>query len=78
VTAIGLERELQSLPEEQRAQVIRSALGMLSAGALKDMERQVRRLAHHEVPEDVWIGFEEAEDGQGAEIRDEHFNQPPA
>jgi hypothetical protein len=29
------------------------------------------------VPEDVWIGFEEAEDGCGLEVRDGHFERPP-
>ncbi len=45
---------------------------------LEALERQLRRLAHPEVPEDVWTGFEEAEDGRGIEMRDEHFDQPPA
>jgi hypothetical protein len=30
-----------------------------------------------EVPEEVWESFEEAEDGKGIEIRDEHFVNPP-
>jgi hypothetical protein len=72
-----LENELKTLPEEERAQIIRRALQELSPTALKDLERQVRRFAHPEVPEDVWIGFEEAEDGRGLEIQDEHFERPP-
>jgi hypothetical protein len=44
---------------------------------LKALERQLRRLAHPEVPEDVWIGFEEADDGQGIEVRDQHFEGSP-
>ena len=46
-----------------------------SPPALKTLERQLRRLAHPEVPEDVWTGFEEAEDGLGMDIKDEHFRQ---
>ena len=42
------------------------------------LERQLRRLAHPEVPEDVWTGFEEAEEGRGTEILDAHFEQPPS
>ena len=78
MTANVLEQELKTLPEAERAQVIRAAMRELSPAALKVLERQVRRLAHPEVPEDVWTGFEEAEDGRGIEIRDEHFDQPPA
>jgi hypothetical protein len=75
--ASKLEHELRTLPEVERAQVIRAALLELSPQALRDLERQLRRLAHPEVPEDVWIGFEEAEDGRGIEIREEHFDHPP-
>ncbi|MGA3267279.1 MAG: hypothetical protein ABSE16_10700 [Verrucomicrobiota bacterium] len=77
MTASILEHELKTLPEAERAQIIRAALRELSPTALKALERQLRRLAHPEVPEDVWTGFEEAEEGRGIEIRDEHFDQPP-
>jgi hypothetical protein len=77
MTASVLEQELKTLPEVERAQIIRAALRELSPTALKALERQLRRLAHPEVPEDVWTGFEEAEEGRGIEIRDEHFDQPP-
>ncbi len=72
-----LENELKTLPEKERTQIISRALQELSPTALKVMERQLRRFAHPEVPEDVWTGFEEAEDGRGIEIRDEHFERPP-
>jgi hypothetical protein len=75
MTANTLERELKALPEMERTQIIRAALPELSATALKTLERQLRRLAHPEVPEDVCTGFEEAEDGKAIEIRDEHFEQ---
>ncbi len=77
MTANMLEQELKTLPEAERAQIIHAALQDLSPAALKALERQLRRLAHPEVPEDVWTGFEEAEDGRGIEIRDKHFDQPP-
>ena len=78
MTASMLEHELKTLSEAERAQVIRATMQELSPAALKALERQLRRLAHPEVPEDVWIGFEEAEEGRGIEIRDEHFDLPPA
>ena len=77
MTASALERELKSLPEAQRARIIGAAMGELSPSKLKTLERQLRRLARPEVPEDVWVGFEEAQDGLGTEIKDEHFAQPP-
>lgn len=76
MTADILENELKSLSEADRARIIRGALQELSAPTRKALERQLRRFAHPEVPEDVWIGFEEAEDGRGVEIQDEHFERP--
>jgi hypothetical protein len=78
MTVSMLENELKTLPEADRAKVIRTALRQLSPSALKALERELRRFAHPEVPEDVWVGFEEAEDGRGVEIRDEDFQHPPA
>jgi hypothetical protein len=72
-----LENELKTLPEEERARIIRGALQELSPSTLKALERQLRRCAHPEVPEDVWTGFEEAEDGRGIGVREEHFERPP-
>jgi hypothetical protein len=77
MTADILENELKTLPEAERTRIIRGALQELSPSALKALERQLRRFAHPEVPEDVWTGFEEAEDGRGIEVRDEHFEHPP-
>jgi len=77
MTATVLARELKSLPEAQRVKIIGATLSELSPAKLKSLERQLRRLAHPEVPEDVWVGFEEAQDGLGTEIKDEHFAQPP-
>jgi hypothetical protein len=77
MTSDLLENELKTLPESERVRIIRGALQELSPLTLKALERQLRRLAHPEVPEDVWTGFEEAEDGQGIEVRDEHFERPP-
>ena len=73
MTTATLKRELHALPEAERALLIGSALKGLSPASIQALERQVRRLAHPEVPEDVWIGFEEAEAGLGIEIKDGHF-----
>jgi hypothetical protein len=73
MTATVVERELKALPEAARAKVIGATMRELSPAKLKTIERQLRRLAHPEVPADVWVGFEEAQDGLGVEIKDEHF-----
>jgi hypothetical protein len=77
MTASMLENELKTLSDSEPAKIICAALPDLSPSALKKLERQLRRLTHPTVPEDVWTGFEEAEDGLGIEVRDEHFDQPP-
>jgi hypothetical protein len=78
MTTAALKRELHALPEAERARLIGSALKNLSPASIQTLERQVRRLAHPEVPEDIWVGFEEAEAGLGIEIKDDHFAHPPA
>jgi len=73
MTVALLERELKALPEAKRTKVIGAALRELSPAKLKTLERELRRLAHPEVPEDVWAGFEEAEDGKLTEMKNELF-----
>lgn len=74
-----LENELKTLPEAERFRIICGAMQGLSPQARKAPQRQLRRFAPPEVPEDVWTGFEEAEDGQGIEVRDADFqNRDPS
>jgi hypothetical protein len=77
MTVTTIERELKALPEAERTKVISEALRELSPQTIKSLERRVRRLAHPEIPEDVWTGFEEAEDGKRIEMKDKHFENPP-
>ena len=78
MSATQIVEELEEMPAEARQQVVRSVLAKLYPRSAKTIERLLRRIEHPEVPEDVWEGFEEAEDGKGIEMRDEHFAQPPA
>ena len=78
MSAAQIVSELEEMPAEARQQVVRSVLAILYPRSTKAIERLLRRIEHPEVPEDVWDGFEEAEDGKGIEMRDEHFVQPPA
>jgi len=56
--------EIEALPEMERVQVAKETLRHLNPDDLKAVERTLRRLAHPDVPEDVWEGFEDAEDGR--------------
>jgi hypothetical protein len=55
---------IEALPESERVKVAQETLRHLSAEDLKAVERTLRRLAHPEVPEEVWEGYEDAEDGR--------------
>ena len=44
----------------------------------RHVDRVLRRLENPDVPEYFWEGLEEAEDGQAIEVRNEHFENPPA
>ena len=70
--------ELATLSEEKRREALQAILGRLYPGGARIIERMLRRIEHPEIPEDVWEGFEEAEDGKGIEMRDGHFDNPPA
>lgn len=56
--------ELESLPPAERAEVIKGVLTNLWPESGKTVERLIRRLENPDIPEDVWRGIEEAEDGQ--------------
>jgi len=69
--------ELAAMPEEERQETVRAILAGLYPDGKKVVDRMLRRMENPEVPEEVWESFEEAEDGKGIEIRDEHFVNPP-
>lgn len=70
--------ELTAMPDEKRHETLKAILARLYPAGVKNIERMLRRVEHPEVPEDVWEGFEEAEDGKGIEMQDGHFDNPPA
>jgi hypothetical protein len=78
MSATEMIEELSAMPDEKRRETLKAIFARLYPGGGKNFERILRRMEHPEVPEDVWEGFEEAEDGKGIEIRDEHFDNPPA
>jgi len=56
--------EIQTLTPAERASIIEKTLPQLSVEQLKLIDRQLRRLAHPEIPEEIWEGYEDAEDGR--------------
>ncbi len=70
--------ELAAMPEEKQRETVKAILARLYPEGQKTVERMLRRIENPDIPEDVWRGFEEAEDGMGIEICDEHFLKPPA
>jgi hypothetical protein len=62
VSAVEITKELAVLPRPERLSVARRALETLCSDE-KTVERLMRRIEHPDVPEDVWRGIEEAENG---------------
>ena len=77
MTATKLANELKAVPAKERAKMLSAALCDLYPKSGKFFERLVRRVEHPEIPEDIWQGFEECEDGKAIEMKEEHFDQPP-
>jgi hypothetical protein len=77
MSAADMIEELAAMPDAKRRETVTVILARLYPGGQKMIERMLRRIEHPEVPEDVWESFEEAEDGKGTEMRDEHFANPP-
>jgi hypothetical protein len=79
VSAADIIRESESLTMKEKLAVMRRWLAQLGEDdrQRKTVERLLRRLEHPEVPEEIWEGFEQCEDGQALEIKDEHFANPP-
>ena len=77
MSAAEIVKELEGLPESERAKVARHALQVLFPGSNQLIDRVMRRLQHPDIPEDFWEAAEEVEDGRALEIRDEHFENPP-
>lgn len=77
MSAAEIVKELNGLPQSERANVARRVLETLYPGRGKVLDRLMRRLEHPDVPEDFWEAVEQVEDGKAIEMLDEHFEQPP-
>jgi hypothetical protein len=64
MSAQEISEQLEALPLVQRVGVLKRALAGLCPQNGQAIERLCRRLDNPDVPEDVWRGIEEAEDGR--------------
>jgi hypothetical protein len=63
MSATEIVKQLEALPRVERANVAKHVLKTLCDDP-KVVERIMRRIEHPDVPEDVWRGIEDAEDGR--------------
>ena len=68
MTGAEIINGIKALPRDQQCRVLTEAIELVSAHERADiaklLQRVQRRLEHPEVPEDVWEGYEQAEDGK--------------
>lgn len=64
ITDRQLSERLQALPSREKGRIVETLLRSFPPDELKAVERVLRRLQHPDVPEEVWEGFEDAEDGR--------------
>ena len=77
MSASEILKELESLPRQERTSVAKRVLETLCPES-KTVERFMRRIENPDIPEDVWRGIEDAEDGRTVEMETALRDQPPA
>ncbi len=70
--------EIAALTPGEKLKVLGDTLRQLGPEDLKAAERLLRRVAHPDVPEEVWEGFEQCEDGRTVEMEVALSAPPPA
>jgi hypothetical protein len=68
MSAQEISEQLEALPAVQRVEVLKRALAGLCPQSSKTIEQLCRRLDNPDIPEDVWRGIEEAEEGRLLEL----------
>lgn len=82
MTAAEIIKEIKALSREEQSRVLTQAIEEVSAHERKEiaklLQRVQRRLEHPEIPEDVWEGFEQAEDGRTVDMETALTQPPPS
>ena len=79
MTAIQIIEEIKALPHDEQRRVLTGALEEVSAherqAVAKLLHRVQRRWEHPMIPGDVWVGYDQAEDGKLVDL-DTALTQP--
>ena len=77
MTTTKMIAELAAMPEEERQKTVRAILAGLYPDGKKVVDRMLRRMENPDIPEDVWRGIEEAEDGRLVDMDIALSQKPP-
>ena len=76
MSAVDILKAFEALPQQERTSVAKRILQTL-CGDPNVVERLMRRIENADVPEDVWRGIEDAEDGRLVDMETALYQQPP-
>ena len=76
MSTVDILKAVEALPRQERASVAKRILQTL-CGDPNVVERLMRRIENADVPEDVWRGIEDAEDGRLVDMETALYQQSP-
>jgi hypothetical protein len=68
---------LEAMSPDDCAEAVARTFLRLDPEQQKAFERRLRRLMHPDVPDEVWEGFEDAEDGRFVDMETALHEEPP-
>lgn len=77
MTAHEVIEQIKAMPPPERTEVLKKAIAGLCPQSNKTIERLLRRLENQDIPEDVWRGIEDAEDGRVVDMETALAEKPP-
>ncbi|MEI6072313.1 MAG: hypothetical protein WCS31_11010 [Verrucomicrobiae bacterium] len=77
MTATMLAKELRTVPDPERGNVIGAALRAIYPQSGRMIERMIRRIENPDIPDDVWRGIEDAEAGRLVDMETAMTKAPP-
>ena len=77
MSAAEVIAQIEALPVAERVKVAEETIRRLRPDWLKIIDRFLRRLAHPDVPEEIWEGYEDYEDGRFVDMETALFEEPP-
>ncbi len=77
MTVATLANELRQVPAPERGEVIGAALRAIYPESGPSVARLMRRIENPDIPEDVWRGIEDAEEGRLVDMETALSEPPP-